>query len=78
MEMETYPCPTKTLYPLLHRLTHRGYLKVREVRRGSSRRRLYRASAKGRRALEVVRQQVRKLLGELDERTTSRRPHRAG
>jgi PadR family transcriptional regulator len=65
-----------TLYPLLHRLTHRGYLKVREVRLGRTRRRLYRASPKGRRALEVVRRQVRELIGELDERTTARRPDR--
>lgn len=56
-----------TLYPLLHRLTHRGYLKVREVRLGRTRRRLYRATPKGRQALAVVRDHVRELIGELDE-----------
>ena len=43
-----------TLYPLLHRMTHRGYLKSREVRLGRTRRRLYRATARGRRALATV------------------------
>jgi len=56
-----------TLYPLLHRLTHRGYLKVREVRLGRTRRRLYRATSKGRKALAVVHHQVRELIDELEE-----------
>ena len=56
-----------TLYPLLHRLTDRGYLRVREVKLGRTRRRLYRATRKGRVALAVVRHQVQELLGELDE-----------
>src|SRR5215510_6845660 len=55
-----------TLYPLLHRLTHRGYLQAREVRLGRTRRRLYRATAKGRRALTVVHRHVRELSGELE------------
>jgi DNA-binding PadR family transcriptional regulator len=56
-----------TLYPLLHRLAHRGYLKAREVRTGRTRRRLYRATSKGRKALVVVHARVRELIGELDE-----------
>jgi DNA-binding PadR family transcriptional regulator len=56
-----------TIYPLLHRLTHRGYLQVREVRMGRARRRLYRATPKGHEALAVVHRHVRELIGELDE-----------
>lgn len=56
-----------TLYPLLHRLNHRGYLKVREVRLGRTRRRLYRATPRGRRALAVVHHYVRELIGELEQ-----------
>ncbi|MFZ1907309.1 MAG: helix-turn-helix transcriptional regulator [Steroidobacteraceae bacterium] len=68
-----------TLYPLLHRLTQRGYLRVRELKLGRTRRRLYRATQKGRRALAAVRYRVRELVGELDEaptRTRSLRPKR--
>jgi PadR family transcriptional regulator, regulatory protein PadR len=56
-----------TLYPLLHRLTHRGYLEVRDLKLGRTRRRLYRATQKGRRALAAVRHHVRELMGELDD-----------
>jgi PadR family transcriptional regulator, regulatory protein PadR len=57
-----------TLYPLLHRLMHRGYLQVREVKLGRARRRLYRATPKGIKALGVVRKQIRELTSELDEK----------
>jgi DNA-binding PadR family transcriptional regulator len=57
-----------TLYPLLHRLMHRGYLQVRDMKLGRIRRRLYRATPKGRRALTAVRDQVRELMGELNEK----------
>jgi PadR family transcriptional regulator PadR len=56
-----------TLYPLLHRLRQRGYLRVRELKLSRTRRRLYRATQKGRRALAIVREQVQELIGELDE-----------
>ena len=62
-----------TLYPLLHRLTHRGYLAVREVQTGRTRRRLYRATPKGRRALATVQRHVQELFGELDEGASRRR-----
>lgn len=68
-----------TLYPLLHRLTHRGYLRVRELKLGRTRRRLYRATQKGQRALVAVRYHLQELIGELDEvptRTGSPRPER--
>jgi DNA-binding PadR family transcriptional regulator len=56
-----------TLYPLLHRLMHRGYLTVRDVRLGRTRRRLYRATPKGYRALASLRRHVRELTVELGD-----------
>ncbi len=66
-----------TLYPLLHRLTQRGYLQVREVRLGRTRRRLYRATPKGRKALALVHHHVHELIGELDEHPIARIAKRA-
>lgn len=56
-----------TLYPLLHGLEKKGYLRATEVRNGKSRRNLYRATALGRKALAGARQKVRELFGELIE-----------
>ncbi len=56
-----------TMYPILHGLEKRGYLKSSELRSGRSRRRLYRATPAGRKALESARQKVRELFGELIE-----------
>ena len=71
-----YSISPGTLYPLLHRLTHRRYLSVREVRQGRTRRRLYRATERGRKALAVVHEHVRELSGELEEGSARRRPRR--
>ena len=54
-----------TLYPLLHRLEERGYLKAREERNGKTMRRYYRATPKGRTALEAVKPQVSELFSEV-------------
>lgn len=56
-----------TLYPMLHRLAQRGYLVGRQTTVGRTRRRLYRATPKGRKALEHVRHHIRELFGELVE-----------
>src|SRR5690242_19452278 len=68
LERHGYRISPGTLYRLLHRLTHRGYLKVREVRLGRTRRRVYRATSKGHKALAAVHHHVRELIGELEER----------
>ena len=52
-----------TLYPLLHRLTERGYLRERS-RQGGRRRRYY-ATAKGRQALAEAYHYVAELFGEM-------------
>jgi len=56
-----------TLYPLLHGLEKKGYLRATEQRDGKSRRTLYRATPRGRRALKAARGKVRELFGELIE-----------
>jgi len=56
-----------TLYPMLHGLEKKGLLRSREVRSGQRIRRFYRATALGKRSLEVAREKVKGLLGELLE-----------
>ena len=62
-----------TLYPMLHRLEERGYLRVREERDGRVMRRYYRATVRGQAALKSVLPQVRELFEELIEHQTPRR-----
>ena len=54
-----------TLYPLLHGLERKGYLRSSERRNGKSLRKIYRATASGQRALEEAKSPVRELFGEL-------------
>jgi PadR family transcriptional regulator, regulatory protein PadR len=56
-----------TLYPLLHGMEKKGYLRSAERRDGKSLRRLYRATPLGRRALAEAKSKVRELLEELME-----------
>jgi PadR family transcriptional regulator PadR len=56
-----------TLYPILHGLEHKGYLRSKEKREGRHVRRFYRATPAGRRALEAAKVKVRELFGELFE-----------
>jgi len=56
-----------TLYPLLHSLEERGYLRGTEERLGRTMRRLYRATPSGKRALARAKDKVRELFGELLE-----------
>jgi DNA-binding PadR family transcriptional regulator len=62
-----YRVSAGTLYPILHRLEARGYLKASEHRNGRHARRLYRATPAGRRALVAAKAKVRELFGELFE-----------
>lgn len=54
-----------TLYPMLHRLEERGYLCVREDRKGSAMRRYYRITTKGRTALRRAKPKIKELFQEL-------------
>ena len=56
-----------TLYPLLHGLEKKGYLISREQRNGKSLRKVYRATAQGRKALAAAQGKVRELFVELVE-----------
>jgi PadR family transcriptional regulator PadR len=56
-----------TLYPLLHGLEKKGYLRSAEKRNGQSIRKIYRATPLGRKALKAMKSKVRELFGELNE-----------
>jgi PadR family transcriptional regulator PadR len=58
-----------SLYPLLHGLERKGYLRSAEKRNGRSLRKEYRATAMGKRALGAVQDKVRELFRELIEET---------
>jgi DNA-binding PadR family transcriptional regulator len=60
-----YNLSAGTLYPLLHGLEKKGYLRSKSEREGRSVRRVYRATARGRKALEGAKDKVRELFGEL-------------
>jgi PadR family transcriptional regulator, regulatory protein PadR len=62
-----YKISPGTLYPILHGLEKRGYLKSAEERSGRTARRLYKITASGRRALKIAKLRVRELFGELIE-----------
>jgi DNA-binding PadR family transcriptional regulator len=56
-----------TLYPMLHALERKSYLKSRVEGEGRRAPRYYRATAKGKKALAVAKDRVRELFGELVE-----------
>jgi PadR family transcriptional regulator PadR len=56
-----------SLYPLLHGLEKRGYLRSTERRDGKSLRKIYRATLLGRSALTAAKGKVRELFQELIE-----------
>ncbi len=62
-----YKLSPGTLYPLLHGLERKGYLRSTTERSGKSSRRMYRATPSGRKALQVAREKVSELFGELLE-----------
>ena len=54
-----------TLYPLMQGLQRKGYLRSWEEHRGRSWRRVFRATPKGRRALEAAKERIRELFTEI-------------
>jgi DNA-binding PadR family transcriptional regulator len=56
-----------TLYPLLHGLEKKGYLRGAEKRNGKSRRKVYRATPLGRNALRAASSRVREFVREIME-----------
>ena len=62
-----YKLSAGTLYPLLHGLERKGYLNSKQENKGNRARRVYRATALGKRALESAKVKVQELFGELFE-----------
>jgi PadR family transcriptional regulator PadR len=67
LQRHGYKMSAGTLYPMLHGLESRGLLRSEKIRLGKSGRRVYRATASGRKALAKAREKVKLLLGELLE-----------
>jgi PadR family transcriptional regulator, regulatory protein PadR len=57
-----------TMYPLLHGLERKGYLRVKRDRVGNHYRKVYCITPSGRRALVVARRRVQELFGEMFEK----------
>jgi len=62
-----YKLSPGTLYPILHAMESKGYLRSKEKREGRQTRRFYRATPAGRKALKTAKEKVRELVGELFE-----------
>jgi DNA-binding PadR family transcriptional regulator len=60
-----YKLSAGTMYPILHGLEKRGLLRSREIWMNSHKRRVYRATPLGRKALQAAKGKVRELIGEL-------------
>ncbi len=67
LQRHGYKLSAGTLYPMLHGLESRGLLRSKKTRFGRRGRRVYRATATGRKALAHAREKVKLLLGELLE-----------
>lgn len=67
LQRHGYRLSAGTLYPILHGLEQKGWLKSKKQRIGGTERRLYSATARGRKALVAAKGKVRELFGELFE-----------
>jgi DNA-binding PadR family transcriptional regulator len=64
-----YELSPGTLYPILHAMERKGYLRSRQQRKGKSARRVYTLTPAGRVVLRDAKEKVRELFGELFEGT---------
>jgi DNA-binding PadR family transcriptional regulator len=67
-----YKMSAGTLYPMLHGMEERGYLKSHEKRSGRTYRRFYRATPLGRKALALVRTRLSELFNEVGKKQRKR------
>ena len=58
-----YKLSAGTLYPILHGLENKGYLRSHQERNGKSGRRVYKITPLGRKALHSARKRVQELFG---------------
>jgi PadR family transcriptional regulator PadR len=63
-----YKISAGTLYPMLHGMERKGYLKSHKKRDGRTYRRFYRATPLGRKALVVVRLRLNQLFDEVGKK----------
>ncbi len=73
-----YRLSAGTIYPMLHRLEMSGLLRSQEERNGRRRRRTYRATRTGEKALAAAKQKVWELFSELFEDQHSRKRNDRG
>lgn len=66
-----YKLSSGTLYPMLHNMEKKGYLRSVEERSGKSARRVYRTTRLGEKALEGAKRKVVELFTELLEGATA-------
>lgn len=71
-----YKLSPGTLYPLLHSMEAKGLLRSFESTQQKRIRRIYRATASGRKALATAKLKVRELFGELFEEEQHARPRK--
>jgi PadR family transcriptional regulator, regulatory protein PadR len=62
-----YKLSAGTLYPILHGLEKKGYLRSESERDGKTSRRVYKATVEGEQALAEAKVKVQELFGELFE-----------
>jgi PadR family transcriptional regulator PadR len=67
LDRRGYRLSAGTLYPLLHALEKKGYLRSAVEQRGKLGRRIYRATALGEKSLETAKRKVQELFSELLE-----------
>jgi PadR family transcriptional regulator len=67
-----YKISAGTLYPMLHGMERKGYLKSRKKPNGRTYRRVYRATPLGRKALALVRVRLNELFDEVTKSGRSR------
>jgi len=67
-----YKISAGTLYPMLHGMERKGYLKSRKKRNGRTYRRFYRATPLGRKALSLVRTRLNELFDEVARKRRKR------
>lgn len=62
-----YRLSAGTLYPILHGMEQKGYLRSKETSHRGRNRRVYRSTPAGREALLTARKRVKELFGEMFE-----------
>ena len=67
LERHGYTVSPGTMYPILHALEKKGYLRSSMFRSGRISRRVYKGTPAGRKALREAKQKVRELFRELIE-----------